>query len=275
MRIVTWVGGAAAVVMLWISLAGPALGTTAAASPTNPLAVAKSLAISAGDVPSGWTSDDQAGQCIAGAGSDPSKPYCGNTPLPSEQAADDHFAKCLGVPVSHISMLTGADEPGEPFSYASSTYTAPGGPKANPDYLPQVGSFVTVEPSRAAQVADLRAFSTTSFPRCFEIEEHGPLEAVIADFAALIHGKLSFGTVHDIAVASRPGVSAVGYAFPMTLSSPKLSGTITYSLVILGAGHIESVIHLQSWSSTPFPPKVAVAVTLRIEGKLGAFGGGS
>ncbi len=159
MRVVTAVGGIThALITLWLSLAGPVFAANTTASPTNLLAEAKSLAISAGDVPAGWTSDDQAGQCIAGADSDPSKPYCGNTPIPSEQAGDDRFAKCLGVPVSHISMITGADEPGEPLSYASSTYTAPGGPNANPDFLPQVGSYVTIEPSRAAQVADLRAF---------------------------------------------------------------------------------------------------------------------
>ncbi len=61
----------------------------------------------------------------------------------------------------------------------------------------------------------------------------------------------------------------------MTLTSPKLSGTITYSLVILGAGHVESVIHLQTWSNTPFSAKVALAVTVKIESKLRAFASSS
>ncbi|HUC15267.1 MAG TPA: hypothetical protein VMS00_12510, partial [Acidimicrobiales bacterium] len=112
---------------------------------TSPLIVAKQLALSGTDLPPGWTSDGQAGQCMAGKGSNPAAPYCGNAPLPGWHATDEKFAACVGVPVSQIPLVAGEDEPGEPFTYSSSSYTAPARLGANPDFQSSVQSALMIE----------------------------------------------------------------------------------------------------------------------------------
>ena len=106
-----------------------AAATERQASTVALVATGKELVLQLSDLPRGWTSDGSAGPCMRGGGtSDPSAPDCGSTPMLRQQASDDKFAKCLGLPVSHVSMLTWEDEPGEPFTYVSSTFTAPGTP---------------------------------------------------------------------------------------------------------------------------------------------------
>ena len=94
---------------------------------------------------------------------------CANQSFPGQQATDDRFARCLGVPVSQVAMLAGNDEPGEPFSYSSSTYTAPGGSEAKiNDSPPTAQSLLTIEKSAPVQKADLAAFSRASFQSLLE-----------------------------------------------------------------------------------------------------------
>ena len=155
---------------------GPNMGgLRLAGSAQSPAAIARTLVLNASDVPAGWKSDGTEGRCIAsGPGSDPGAPYCGSPPLPGEEATDARFARCVGVPLSHVSMWTGVDEPREPFTYSSSTYTARGGSRTNPtEEAPTALSNLTIESSTTSQRSDLEAFAKPSFPSCFKIEENG------------------------------------------------------------------------------------------------------
>ena len=105
----------------------------------------------------------------------------------------------MWVPVAHVSMWTGLDEPGEPFTYSSSTYTAPGGSRINPtEEAATAVSNLTIESSTASQRSDLEAFVKPSFPACFKIEENGVTFQFIQSYAHLAHLKLSFGSVERI-----------------------------------------------------------------------------
>ena len=235
--------------------------------------IAKGLVLSAGDVPAGWTSDDSAGPCIAsGPGSAPGTPYCGNPPLPGEQATDERFARCVGVPISHVSMWTGVDEPGEPFTYSSSTYTAPGGSRTNPtDQAPTALSNLTIEGSAAFQRSDLEAFTKRSFPACFKIEENGVVFKFIRAYASSAHLKLSFEPLQRVTSPSVPGVNVVEYVQTLTFTSHAFSGASTYWMVLMGATNIEEYLELGGSSAYPLRAPIAEGIIGRLEARLAKF----
>lgn len=131
----TLVGYLTTLLCVGIALVVPASMSLASSTSTGPpgsanlRSVALVVSLSARDFPKGWRSNGDAGLCIAsGPGSKPGTPYCGNAPLPGmdQQSNDDTFAQCIGLPVSRVSMFTGNDEPGEPFTYSSSMFSPPG-----------------------------------------------------------------------------------------------------------------------------------------------------
>jgi hypothetical protein len=255
-----------------VVLCAAASSATAAdvqASTRASLATGKELVLRLSDLPRGWTSDGSAGPCMQGGGSDPSAPDCGNTPMPRQQAADDKFAQCLGLPVSHVSMLTWEDEPGEPFTYVSSTFTAPG--YSSVCLTPTLASAVTIEPSMAVQARDLTAFSQSSFPRCFEIQEAWQIFAIGEQLGSTKHVSMAFGPMHRVPEKAAKDVMVIGYAVSFTLKSPKLNLSSLVTWVILGAGHAEEVLKATSASVTPMPA-AAVAMALgHLEDRLIAY----
>ncbi len=240
----------------------------------SPLIVAEQLALSGADLPRGWTSDGQAGQCMAGKGSNPAAPYCGNAPLLGWQTSDEKFAACVGVPVSQVPLVAGWDEPGEPFTYSSSGYTAPGAPGANPDFQAHVQSALMIEMSATEQENDLAAFSKPSFPACFKVLVSGTLFAFLRQFIVAAHGTFSFGGMRRVAEPAAAGVTTMGYEATMTLRSPKLSLSETSTWVLFGAGRVEEVLELGSTSRSRLPTAVADTALAHLEKRLVAFVGG-
>ncbi len=261
---------AAALNASWLWSAQTAEGSVVGGQSTTPIAVARTLSLRASDLPAGWISDGNAGKCIAGASSDANVSDCRNTEPASEQATDRKFAKCVGIPVSHISMIVGEDEQGEPFTYASSSFTAPGAPGSDPELLPRAQTYLTVEKSKVVQASDLAAFSKATFPDCFKIEESG-LFGGIGTLAEAEGGSFTIGPFHRVSTPLTRGVSAVGYETVLTISGRKFRGSDELSMIILGAAQIEEVLNLQSWSSFPFPTTSAEDVVSRLERRLNAF----
>lgn len=271
------VTGAGMATLVYLVVAGPCWA--ASSSPvaheqvdtTSPLIVAKQLALSSTDLPRGWASDDQAGRCMVGKGYNPAAPYCGNAPLPSWQTGFEKFAACVGVPVSQIPLVAGWDEPGEPFTYSSSGYTAPGPPGANPDFQSHLQSALMIEMSASEQEKDLAAFSKPSFPVCFKILESGPMFALIREFIVAEHGTFSFGGMHRVAEPARAGVTTMGYEATMNLRSPRLSISETSTWVLFGAGRVEEVLELGSTSRARLPAAVADTALAHLEKRLAAY----
>ena len=266
----------ALVIVVWSSSSAPTATATAAQLTAgsvvhNPLAIATALSLGRKDLPAGWTSDGQAARCIAGKGSNPAVPYCGATPIPGEQASDQAFARCVGVPLAQASMLVGQDEPGEPFTYSSSTFTAPGSPSANPDLLPQAQTYLSIERSSAVESSDLKAFSKAGFPTCFKIAETGPLFDIIKGFAHALHGQFSVGPLLRVAIPSTIGVSSIGYYVVMKLRANTFAGSQTLCLVVMGASYIEEVLVLHSLSNSPLPVRVRGNIVTNLELGLARF----
>lgn len=231
--------------------------------------LAISLSLRSSDLPVGWTSDGLAGECIGGKGSRPNLPFCGATPLPGEQQNDKNFAHCLGLPLSHISMLAGEDELGEPFTYSSSTFTAPRGPGENPNLLPTAQSYLTMEPSVASESKDLKAFSSRLLPKCFSIEYNGPLLSVMKTFVKASQGHLSIGTLRSMSVPLRSDVHSVGYYLIIKLKTQMFIGSETLRMVIMGACKIEEVLILQTWTGDSLSTNKQAIIIKRLEARLG------
>jgi len=267
----------AVVAVVTVSLSGAVLCAAASLAPSAQgqagipvlLATGKELVLRLSDLPRGWTSDGSAGPCMQGGGSDSSAPDCGNTPMLRQQASDDKFTHCLGLPVSHVSMLTWQDEPGEPFTYVSSTFTAPG--YSSLYQTPTLASAVTIEPSVALQERDLAAFSRPSFPKCFKIQEVWQMWAIAEQLGPTKHLSMAFGPMCRIPEKVAKGVTAISYAVSFTLKSPKRDLSALFAWVIFGAGHVEEVLKATSTLVTPMPAAAVTTAFGHLEDRLLAY----
>ena len=235
--------------------------------------VAKALVLNGTDLPSAWSSDHQQGECIDSTGNTQVGAIsCANQSFPGQQATDDRFARCLGVPVSQVAMLSGNDEPGEPFSYSSSTYTAPGGSEAKiNDSPPTAQSLLTIEKSASVQKADLAAFSRASFQACWKVEESGGGLAIVNLLSATFHAAVSVSFSRAQGLPAVAGVRVVGYQVNVAFKSAKASGIFQGLQVIIGDGQIEEVAELGGSGAYPFAPALADQVVLRFEKRLAAL----
>jgi len=164
-------------------------------------------------------------------------------------------------------MLTGWDEPGEPFTYASSIYTAPGRGDTT-GLAPQALSYVTVERSSAWESADLTALSNRDVPTCFRIEQASPTWTIVKGVGSASHGSLSWTAFHQEPVKVVAGVNAVSYDSQFGIRTAKLTVYLTYSLVIMGAGPLEEGLVLQGSSEYPFPRVLATKIAGELEQPL-------
>ncbi len=254
---------------------------TASSSPSNsftgppssepPVTIVAAVNLRQSDVPAQWRSDHGGGQCIAsGPGSNPQAPYCGNGPLPGldQQANDNTYAHCLGVPVSQVSMLTGNDEPGEPPTYSSSTYTAPGDQDSITSEPPSALMDVTVEQSATATDSDINAVASSNFITCTTTWfRHNPDLNVVKGIAgAAGEGLQTTVSIHRAFVTTVPGVRAVAYHLDLHVSIGGKSTTTTAESIALGSGRIEAVLTLQSPQS--YPSGAGSTLISRVEGRM-------
>ncbi len=268
---------AAIVGTICVIVAGSATPALATAQPDG--ASAEALVLRATDLPARWAPSGQAGPCVnGGPAPNPKEPYCGNTPLPAQRATDSKFAKCLGVPVARLSLLTGVDEPGEPFTYSSATYTAPT-PKAwqvpamfraaPGDALPQAQSLLMAEPSETVQRSDLQAFSNADFPGCYKIELAGPTYALVKLFLTHEGYEAAFTPLERVPVAASGKVATVRYDFQLLLKSPKKQQfSLHFRLVVMGANGVEEVLRFTSSSFVAVPAGVVDNAVSHLEGRL-------
>jgi hypothetical protein len=198
--------------------------------------------------------------------------------LPAQQATDNAFAKCVGVPVARLSLLTGVDEPGEPFTYSSPTYTAatpkawqvPATFRSAPgDALPQAQSLLMAEPSVTVQRSDLQAFSKADFPGCYKIELAGPTYAFVKLLLAHEGYEAAFTPLERVRVAAPGKVTAVRYDFQLVLESPKKQQfSLDFQLAVMGANGVEEMLRFRSSSFVAVPAGVVDKAVSHPEGRL-------
>jgi Protein of unknown function (DUF2510) len=269
-----WIMGAAAVIVVGVTTIFLVSKSPPNSTRETPSVVVNHVSLNSHDFPPSWTSNGEGGRCIArGPDSDPRASHCGNPPLPgsNQQSNDGDLAHCLGVPLSHVSMLTSNDEPGEPYTYSSSEFMAVS--HATPNTLtanesPVAQSYVTLENSVASQRRDLEAFSKSSFSACMESWwKRNPDLGLIEGVASASGLKPMFTPVqvHRVAVPSTPGTRVEAYDFDFTLRSSAFDESIIDKTVIMGAGRIETVLNLTGSESQPFPASLANELIVHTE----------
>jgi len=249
--------------MTWTNIAGS----------VSLLGVAKVLSLQASELPASWSSDSTAGPCMAASFGTFAAGHC---PLPPavQQADNEKFARCLKVPISRVGMLTGSDEPGEPFTYSSSTFTGSGGSDTNPVAMaPSAQSYLSIEKSTPEERFDLAAFSAASFLGCYTILQKGATWALLKSLAVAGHLSLSSAPLHKLPISKIAGVTAVAYQDQLNFHSARFTGSIIYSMVILGAGPIEEVLDLQGSSAYPFPARLESKIVTDVERHLAGYAG--
>jgi hypothetical protein len=200
-------------------------------------------------------SDHQGGTCIVGSEGNPSQPYCGNPPLPGskQQATDDAYAHCLDLPVARISMLAGNDEPGEPPTFASSTYS-PSGRTEDASSDPSAQMYVTVETSANDERADLVAVSR---PSAFSCTEQWFRSGFVLKFLGALAGDFKAGKlkteikISPASVSVIPGVLATAFSAQVSIQLGGLMQTFNAESVLFGSGRIEALLTLGNVQGFP------------------------
>jgi len=238
-----------------------------------PAKIAADVNLTSTDVPSGWRSNGEGGPCVAsGLGSNPSAPYCGNGPLPgsNQQQNDETFARCLGLPVAQVSMFTGNDEPGEPPTYSSSTFSPSSGLSTSTTVdPPSAQMYVTVEPSAAIMRTDLDAVARPEFITCTQQWLHNSYALKMAQAIGSPAGQ---GGIHEAfslapaTVATVRGISATAYRMTINTSVGGHSFEVDAESVVLGAGRVEAMLTLQS--PAKYPPGATSSTLLLVEQRM-------
>lgn len=164
-------------------------------------------------------------------------------------------------------MLTGWDEPGEPFTYASSIYTAPGQGSTS-GLAPQAQSYVTMDGSSAWQRSDLAALARSDVAACFKIEQASPTWGLVKAIGSAAHGSLSWTPFRRMPAAVIVGVSAVAYQTAFGISTAKLTAYLSYSFVIMGAGRVEEALVFQGSSEYPVSGVLVRKISTELEQRL-------
>jgi hypothetical protein len=262
------------VVLIGVAVALPLIGATKASTPSDAV-IARAVLLTKGDVPTTWQSNHEGGKCIAnGPGSKPRAPYCGNAPLPgtNQQASDNTYAQCLGLPVSQISMLTGNDEPGEPPTYSSATFApkeASSSIKSDED--PTALMWLTVQPSVTAQQKGLAAINS---PRLFGCTQSwlksSPFNSLADAIGSAVTNQsfLPSITFKRVSVPNLVGVQTGAYQMNIKMEIGTHALTTEGQFVVLGAGRLEAYLSLSNPSA--YPPGARQAMLASISQRLAA-----
>jgi hypothetical protein len=249
-----------------VSFQGPPKGSA-------PLAVASSVSLTRGDLPQGWTSNDQGGRCIAGNDGNPNATTCPDQDsFPGAARLDATLARCLGLPVSQLSMVTGEDEPGEPFTYSSSNFSSPASTtpgSVSTDEAAQAQSYVTVEPSASRQTSDLAALTRHTFITCQTAYFKQSVAAESAQTSpAGSTFKISHFVIRKMSVPTLPGVQIAAVTLTASFGFLTTHEMVQANEIVMGAGRIELALTLEATSKVPFPALLAKTLISREEHRL-------
>jgi hypothetical protein len=168
-------------------------------------------------------------------------------------------------------MLTGNDEPGEPPTFASSTYGPPGSSTdENGSNGPEAQMFVTVERSASDERSDLAAVSRHSAIAC---TEEWFRNGFLLKFLGALVGDMGKGsqfktdiTITPAIVSDIPGVQTAAFTGHISFQFKGLTESDNIENVLLGSGRIEALVGLEGIQA--FPPGAAQRLIGVVERKL-------
>jgi hypothetical protein len=212
----------------------PTTTTAPAALPpaATDLEVAKVVSLTRTDLPAGWEATDPARRCITASTPRSPGPGCGD----DQHTEDVTTAACVGVPVARLGFVLGNDEPGEPFTYSSASFSdtaatsSDGGP-------PTAQTTFMVAPSAATARADMAALQRPSLADCMRAletkEMGGPWPGATVTVTPLAGG------------ATAPGVSLAAVRLRLAGTVDKHTFSETGDAYILASGRYEMTLEIE------------------------------
>jgi hypothetical protein len=201
------------------TLTGPAESATA-------VSVARGVNLVLGDLPAGWTKV-------------PVVPFA---EVPSafanvRSAADKNLASCVGLPVSHIGMLTGGTQPGGPKVLPSPIYVL------NSGFHPSAISVTSLVANAGVERSDLSALLRPGIAHCLDSYYDSSFSSEHISTAP---------KVNRFSIPGYPGEQVIALDVHIGITSNGHPAVYDYDVVVIGAGRVEIALGGQQ-NDEPFP----------------------
>ena len=161
-------------------------------------------------------------------------------PAPWQRAStpqsDDALAQCLGLPVSHVGMLTANAEPGGPAIADSGWFDSPDGVAA-------LESFVVLTQSVSTQVSDLAALMQDRAGSCIE----GWFASIDQSGDQIV----GVPKASEAPVAVVPGERAAAFQIAVVTRTTDSHLDVNEEIVVVGAGRVEVGLLTESVGAEP------------------------
>jgi hypothetical protein len=218
-------------------------GPPASAKPSS---VAKEVNLALGDLPAGWSKASAV-------------PYAA---VPSAFAdaratADKELASCVGLPQSHVGILTGATQPGGPHVYPSPIFVTSTGLRPSAISVASVVANVTTERS------DLAARFKEGIAHCLDSYYDSSFSAEHISAPP---------TVNRFTVPEHAGEQVIGIDVHIGITTNGRPAVYDYDVVVIGAGRIEIALGGQQ-NDEPFPNAALDHVVESMEARAATVAG--
>ena len=261
------------VVVLAAAAAGLAIGLTGSTSSAPPVShpdgdrqVAQQIALTQGDLPSGWTVDHSSDGPLSGLLS------TGNSALtPAEQQQAEtistQYEGCMGIPASEDRIFGSAGA--IPTAQAASpAFAAPGAAESV-----EAGSTVDMFARPAAVQADEAQISAAGFPRCFGAALG---QLLTAGSSTGTSSSVLIGTpqVQALTLAQQAGVRTVGVDLVIPVVHSGTSTPLQFGVVLIDGGRAEATLVTFASPGT-FPSALTASLAGTLAAHVAAYGMGS
>jgi hypothetical protein len=213
----------------------------------KPVTVVAEVSLSLADLPKGWSK----------------AVFVGKASVPSPFAnlhtkASQNLAACLGLPLSHVGIITGGAEPGGPKVWPSNIFVM------NAGLRPSAISVTSLVSTAAVEEADLAKMLQTGTSHCLD-------DYYLSNFVG--EHVTSTPLVNRFNVPQHAGEEVVGLDVHIGITQSGRPSVYDYDVVIIGAGRLEIAIGAQQ-DNEPFPSATLDPALQAIETRAAVAAGG-
>ena len=213
----------------------------------KPGAVAREVNLALGDLPAGWSKAAAV-------------PYAA---VPSAFAdvratADKELASCVGLPQSHVGILTGATQPGGPHVYPSPIFVTTSG------LHPSAISVASVVNDATTERTDLASLFKAGIAHCLDVYYDSSYSAEHISTPP---------RVNRFTVPEHAGEQVIGLDVHIGITTNGHPAVYDYDVVVIGAGRIEISLGAQQ-NNEPFSNSTLDQVVVAMEKRAAQVAGG-
>ncbi len=209
--------------------------------------VAREVSLAQGDLPAGWT------KVVV---------HLPHTSVPSAfanvlSAADANLASCVGLPLSHIGVITGGTEPGGPKVWPSSIFVL------NSGLRPSAISVMSLVSNAGVERSDLAALLKPGIAHCLDNFYDASYSSEHISIPP---------TVNRFSVPEHAGEQVIALDVHIGITSNGHQTVYDYDVVLIGAGRLEIALGAQQ-NNEPFPNATLDRVAESMEARAAAVAG--